>query len=239
MKGQVRTRATTSFLPGTTLASVRFPLDGGGFLADSPGVLAPDQLATRLTTHELRLVQPTTSLRPATYELQPGRAPLLGGLGRLDLLTANCRLLLTMCVGPKLPLHVTPLHRADVLLAERWGRDFVQPPILSVEELEAEGSAAPWFRGPDRLATLRPRAADAVAIRVDGPDAVELLPAAKAPPRGDLTGGVPGRQLPLPDREARSFVDVVFPGIGWIALTGTPDVRAELRAITCPGASLA
>ena len=243
----MRTRATTSFLPGTTLATVRFPLAGGGFLADSPGVLAADQLATRLTPHELQLVQPQKVLRPVTYLLSPGRSLMLGGLGRLDVLQASSRLLATVCVGFRLPVHITQTDRVPSLLERHWGRALLQPPVLVADaddnasvERPGHGDSgveAPWFRGPDRMATLLPRDTDAVAVDIRPGEDTVLRRDVQAWPEAShgLSVKEANRDLAAPDRVTPSLVDVVFPGLGWIALTVTPDASATLRAVTCPG----
>ena len=67
---EFRARATTSPLPGTTLGIVRFPIEGGAFLYDTPGVINKQQLAPHLSPRELHKVLPGKKIKPVTYILR-------------------------------------------------------------------------------------------------------------------------------------------------------------------------
>ena len=75
---------TTSHLPGTTLDFVRISVfSGARSLYDTPGVILPNQLTTRLTTDELAQVVPKKRAQHVTLRLGEGKSVLLGGVAQV------------------------------------------------------------------------------------------------------------------------------------------------------------
>jgi len=70
--GGKMTVLTEAPVPGTTLGIVRVEgvLPGGTKLFDTPGLLHPHQITTRLTTEEQKLVHISKELKPRTYRIK-------------------------------------------------------------------------------------------------------------------------------------------------------------------------
>ena len=66
------THLTEAPVPGTTLGIIRVEgiLPGQGKLFDTPGLLHPHQITTRLTREEQKLVHISKELRPRTYRIK-------------------------------------------------------------------------------------------------------------------------------------------------------------------------
>ena len=77
-----------SHLPGTTLGVVRLEnlLPFGADVYDTPGLLQPSQVSSRLSSEEARMVLPRRRLTPRTYRAEIGSTVHIGGLGRVDVL---------------------------------------------------------------------------------------------------------------------------------------------------------
>jgi len=103
---------TTSHLPGTTLGFVKTAQLGGRHaLYDTPGLVLPNQLTTRLTADELAAVVPKRRGQPVSLRLEEGRSLLLGGLARLDLV-AGRPFLFTAYLSDAVTLHPTATAKA-------------------------------------------------------------------------------------------------------------------------------
>ncbi|KAK3042239.1 hypothetical protein RJ639_001834 [Escallonia herrerae] len=81
------THLTEAPVPGTTLGIVRVEgvLPGQAKLFDTPGLLHPHQISTRLTREEQRLVHIRKELKPRTYRIKAGHSVHIAGLMRLDI----------------------------------------------------------------------------------------------------------------------------------------------------------
>ncbi|EOD41710.1 hypothetical protein EMIHUDRAFT_194176 [Emiliania huxleyi CCMP1516] len=168
---------TTSHLPGTTLGFVKTAQLGGRHaLYDTPGLVLPNQLTTRLTADELAAVVPKRRGQPVSLRLEEGRSLLLGGLARLDLV-AGRPFLFTAYLSDAVTLHPTATAKAAEVRRKHAGG--VLTPPASLERLEALGELEAQHE-------LREH-----ELRVEG--------------RG----------------WGEAAVDVVFPGLGWIAVTGS------------------
>ena len=75
-----------SHLPGTTLGVVRLEnlLPNGSDVFDTPGLLQPFQVSSRLDNEEARMVLPRRRLQPRTYRAEIGSTIHIGGLARID-----------------------------------------------------------------------------------------------------------------------------------------------------------
>ncbi|KAL9243514.1 hypothetical protein vseg_017390 [Gypsophila vaccaria] len=122
---------TEAPVPGTTLGIIRMEgvLPGKAKLFDTPGLLLPHHIMTRLTRDEQKLVQINKELRPRTYRIKAGHTVHIAGLLRLDIerLSADS-IYVTVWASPYLPLHMGRTENADKMATTHFGRQ-MQPPI--------------------------------------------------------------------------------------------------------------
>lgn len=225
MKLRAKNDVTTSPLPGTTINVVRFPLGKDAFLFDTPGILYPHHLAPQLTPQELKMVVPHRELKPVTYTLTEGRSLLLGGLGRLDVITSEgTQVLATLFVSPLIPIHVTKTHKVPDLFAKHLGTKLLEPPCELYEGEEDEEKEDEDVVGAPDAEPPKPRKRRLVMSSV--------------PTKLSVSGKKVPEQLGIhatPDRETNSMVDVIFPGLGWASITVSNNVSATLEAFTVKG----
>ncbi|OMP04992.1 hypothetical protein COLO4_09136 [Corchorus olitorius] len=122
---------TEAPVPGTTLGIVRVEgvLPGQAKLFDTPGLLQPHQMTTRLTREELKLVYVSKELKPRTYRIKAGHTVHIAGLMRLDIEESSVEsLYVTVWASPYLPLHMGKTENAQRMLEDHFGRQ-LQPPI--------------------------------------------------------------------------------------------------------------
>ncbi|OIT33585.1 PREDICTED: GTP-binding protein BRASSINAZOLE INSENSITIVE PALE GREEN 2, chloroplastic [Nicotiana attenuata] len=133
------THLTEAPVPGTTLGILRVEgvLPGNAKLFDTPGLLHPHQISTRLTRDEQKLVHISKELRPRTYRIKVGHSVHIGGLMRLDVEELSVdSVYVTVWASPLIPLHMGRTENVSTMLEEHFGRQ-LQPPIGEgrVEEL--------------------------------------------------------------------------------------------------------
>ncbi|KAL5711564.1 hypothetical protein ACHQM5_022000 [Ranunculus cassubicifolius] len=125
------THITEAPVPGTTLGIIRIEgaLPGQAKLFDTPGLLHPHQLTTRLTREEQKLVHVSKELKPRTYRIKAGHTVHIAGLMRLDVEeTSGESIYITVWASPYLPLHMGKTENSSTMLEEHFGRQ-LQPPI--------------------------------------------------------------------------------------------------------------
>ncbi|CAH8389919.1 unnamed protein product [Eruca vesicaria subsp. sativa] len=130
---------TEAPVPGTTLGIVRVEgvLPFEAKLFDTPGLLNPHQITTRLTREEQKLVQISKELKPRTYRIKEGYTVHIGGLMRLDVDESSVdSMYVTVWASSSLPLHMGKKENAYKTLEEHFGTR-LQPPIgeKRVEEM--------------------------------------------------------------------------------------------------------
>ncbi|KAI3697002.1 hypothetical protein L6452_29692 [Arctium lappa] len=130
---------TEAPVPGTTLGIVRVEgvLPGQAKLFDTPGLLHPHQITTRLNAEERKLVQISKELKPRTYRIKVGHSVHIGGLMRLDIEESSVdSIYVTVWASPHLPLHMGKTEKASTMVEDHFGHQ-LQPPIgkQRVEEL--------------------------------------------------------------------------------------------------------
>ncbi|KAL1191894.1 GTP-binding protein BRASSINAZOLE INSENSITIVE PALE GREEN 2 [Cardamine amara subsp. amara] len=130
---------TEAPVPGTTLGIIRVEgvLPFEAKLFDTPGLLNPHQITTRLTREEQRLVHISKELKPRTYRIKEGYTVHIGGLMRLDVDESSVdSLYVTVWASPYVPLHMGKKENAYKTLEDHFGCR-LQPPIgeKRVEEL--------------------------------------------------------------------------------------------------------
>lgn len=130
---------TEAPVPGTTLGILRVEggLPGNTKLFDTPGLLNPHQITTRLTREEQQLVQISKELKPRTYRIKAGCSVHIAGLMRVDVEESSVEsIYVTVWASPYLPLHMGKMENASSMIKEHFGRQ-LQPPIgeKRVEEI--------------------------------------------------------------------------------------------------------
>ncbi|KAI3857576.1 hypothetical protein MKW98_028840 [Papaver atlanticum] len=142
--GEEVTELTEAPVPGTTLGIIRVEgvLPGEAKLFDTPGLLHPHQLTTRLTWEEQKLVQIRKQLKPRTYRIKAGYTVHIAGLLRLSVEeTSLDTVYVTVWASPDLPLHMGKPKHVDTMLEHHFGRR-LQPP-MNVERVKEFGN---WAR---------------------------------------------------------------------------------------------
>ncbi|KAK6937040.1 GTP binding domain [Dillenia turbinata] len=125
------THLTEAPVPGTTLGIVRVEgvLPGQAKLFDTPGLLHPHQITTRLMREELKLVHISKELKPRTYRIKMGHSVHIAGLMRLDVEELSVdSIYITVWASPYLPLHMGKSDNACNMIEEHFGHQ-LQPPI--------------------------------------------------------------------------------------------------------------
>ncbi|KAK6145097.1 hypothetical protein DH2020_021917 [Rehmannia glutinosa] len=128
--GMKTTHLTEASVPGTTLGILRMEgvLPGKAKLFDTPGLLHPHQISTRLTMKEHKLVRIDKELKPRTYRIKVGHSVHIGGLLRLDIEESSVdSIYVTVWASSQLPLHMGKTEKAS-RMEEHFGRQ-LQPPI--------------------------------------------------------------------------------------------------------------
>ena len=122
-----------SHLPGTTLGVVRLEnlLPNGSDVFDTPGLLQPFQVSSRLDNEEARMVLPRRRLQPRTYRAEIGSTIHIGGLARIDVVDGPQRTMyLTVWVSGDVPTHYMVKGdggKADALFAKHAGGKLSPP----------------------------------------------------------------------------------------------------------------
>ena len=99
-----RQLVTASFIPGTTLDFVKVDVRGT-LMYDTPGILMPHQLTSRLTSEEIAAVVPSKRIRPVTLRIAPQHGVLIGaGLAQVDVVAGKA-MQLTFFMAPDVTLH--------------------------------------------------------------------------------------------------------------------------------------
>ncbi|XP_019152178.1 PREDICTED: GTP-binding protein BRASSINAZOLE INSENSITIVE PALE GREEN 2, chloroplastic [Ipomoea nil] len=129
--GRKVTHLTEAPVPGTTLGILRVEgvLPKNAKLFDTPGLLHPHQISTRLTREEQKLVHMSKELKPRTYRIKVGYSVHIGGLMRLDVEELSVdSIYITVWASPLIPLHMGKTENASEMLEEHFGHQ-LQPPI--------------------------------------------------------------------------------------------------------------
>lgn len=124
---------TTSPLPGTTLKFIKVDLGNGRKMYDTPGLLVPGTLTTRLTPAELKMVVPKKPVEAVTFRVEPGKCVLVGGLARIEVSKESKPFMFTFFVSNDIKLHPTDVDKADDVLRRHVG-EMITPPLSSEPE---------------------------------------------------------------------------------------------------------
>jgi ribosome biogenesis GTPase A len=218
---------TTSHLPGTTLDFVKAAiLDGPGHaLYDTPGIIMPNQLTNLLLPEELAAVVPKKRADPVTLRMGKGKSILVGGLARLELVSGDPSFLFTFYLANAVALHPTATTKVNAVLSQHVG-GLITPP-WSTDRLGELFAAEPVDGGNDGEAGgNNVERADGTGNSISKDTAVSW----EGNPQEFHIHGA-GWNEPA--------VDLVLPGLGWVAVTGADDcivrvtvphpIRVELR----------
>lgn len=125
--GGRREEVVTSVLPGTTLDFVRVSVLGGRYaLYDTPGVILPNQITTRLTTEELSQVVPKKRAQHVTLRVKEGKSVLLGGIARIHVHSGR-PYLFTFYLANDVQIHPTDIVKVDEVLQKHAGTMLTPP----------------------------------------------------------------------------------------------------------------
>ncbi|XWS46787.1 hypothetical protein CRYUN_Cryun14cG0098100 [Craigia yunnanensis] len=97
-------------------------LPGQAKLFDTPGLLQPHQMTSRLTREEQKLVYVSKELKPRTYRIKAGNTVHIAGLIRLDIEESSVESkYVTVWASPYLPLRMGKTENAQRILKDRFG----------------------------------------------------------------------------------------------------------------------
>jgi hypothetical protein len=130
---------TVSRYPGTTLDLVHIPLDDGGRIVDTPGIVYKWRLTELLHPADLAAVVPGGPLKPLVYQLEEQQTLFFGALARVDFVRGDRQPFICYVAGG-LKVHRTKLARADELYAAHRGEMLVPPAKERLDQLP------PWTR---------------------------------------------------------------------------------------------
>lgn len=116
---------TTSRFSGTTLDKIVIPFEGNSSLIDTPGLINRNQIIDNLNEDALKIIQPTSEIKPRTYQLNPGQSVLIGGIGRFDLLKSDQKIGVTFYFANQLDLHRTKTENFEDFYQKHAGIDLL------------------------------------------------------------------------------------------------------------------
>ncbi|KAG0565571.1 hypothetical protein KC19_8G200700 [Ceratodon purpureus] len=125
-----KTALTEAAVPGTTLGVLKLEgiLPARARLFDTPGLIHPHQLSTKLNREEQKLVEVRKELKPRTFRVKIGSSVHVGGLFRLDVVEAPSEsIYVTVWASAQLPCHMGKSEKAEELFEKHLG-DRLKPP---------------------------------------------------------------------------------------------------------------
>lgn len=127
---------TVSRYPGTTLDLVHIPLDDGGHIIDTPGIVYKSRLTELVSAKDLAAIVPDGPIKPLVYQLEDRQTLFFGALARFDFVRGERQPFVCYTAGG-LKVHRTKLERADELYAAHRGQLLSPPPQERLAELPA------------------------------------------------------------------------------------------------------
>lgn len=125
------TALTEAAVPGTTLGVLKLEgiLPARARLFDTPGLIHPHQLSTKLNREELKLVEVRKELKPRTFRVKVGSTVHVAGLLRLDVMEAPSEsIYVTVWASALLSCHMGKTEKAEELFEKHLG-DRLAPPV--------------------------------------------------------------------------------------------------------------
>lgn len=151
--GDLELELTVSRYPGTTLDAIHIPMEDGGELIDTPGIVNAFRVSEMVDADDLKVIMPENPIKPKVFQLNPEQSLFLGGFVRADFVSGE-RQSFTVYVSNDLNIHRTKLERADHMTAEHRGSLLVPP---SRETLDADPERWAWKRHSLRIAPGKSR----------------------------------------------------------------------------------
>ncbi|MGD9604613.1 MAG: ribosome biogenesis GTPase YqeH [Bacilli bacterium] len=108
---------TVSNFISTTMDFIKISLPNKTFIIDSPGIINNHQVSYYLEKASLNTLTPKKFIRPATYQINPQQAIMLGGFCMIKFLS-GFKSTFVVYVPPKLVVHRTKLENADAFFKE-------------------------------------------------------------------------------------------------------------------------
>jgi ribosome biogenesis GTPase A len=200
-----------------------------GYLVDTPGIAAENNIAQYLTEEELRFALPSDKLKFTHIYFMPGKSIYFGGLGRIDFVEGKAQVICTVFHGPKIPIHINNTEKFDNFwLNNAGGRNIKWDEKLVLQKNSSKvirknynkdlwsgvKLVPPFFTSPEKFAANP---------ELDGllHDRIEKYPEMKLALESIIT-----REKPLDDHAhssshfRQSLVDFVISGFGWFSIAG-------------------
>ncbi|GAB2703976.1 ribosome biogenesis GTPase YqeH [Paenibacillus thermoaerophilus] len=117
---------TVSPYPGTTLDVVSVPLEDGGAMIDTPGIVYPWRLTEMVGPATLRAVLPDKFVKPRVYQLDERQTLFFGALARFDFVKGEHQSF-TCYVSNGIHVHRRKLDGADEFWEKHRG-ELLSPP---------------------------------------------------------------------------------------------------------------
>ncbi len=124
---------TTSHFPGTTLDTIKIPLDDNKSLIDTPGIINHHQMAHFVDKRDLKIITPKKEIKPKVFQLNEGQTLFFGGLARFDFVSGGRRSFVCY-VSNDINIHRTKTENASELYRNHVG-EMLTPPRR--EQLES------------------------------------------------------------------------------------------------------
>lgn len=106
-----------------------------GYFHQTPSITANDDQFHHLLTNDERLeVYPHETIIPRRYSLRPLQSIFVSGLARLDLLTSQSNIFITIFASRYLPIHVIATRKADQFYDQFLGTPFLGVPFARKRE---------------------------------------------------------------------------------------------------------
>ena len=114
------------------------------YFHQTPSVVDQDQIHHLLTNEERLKIFPHETIVPRKYSLRPLQTIYIAGLARLDLLTANSVITVTVFASKYLPVHVIATRKADQFYRTFLGSVYLGPPICGRSDQERQQRLDRW-----------------------------------------------------------------------------------------------
>lgn len=112
---------------GDPMSATQERFINNSFCFHTPSAPNPDQLHDLLTNDERLEVFPNETILPRKYSLRPLQTIFIAGLARLDLLTSQSSVIITIFASKYLPVHIIQTRKAD-----KFYHQFLGSPYLGV-----------------------------------------------------------------------------------------------------------
>lgn len=111
-------------------------LKHANWLYDTPGIVKENCVLNLLKDKEVKVVLPSHAIIPRTFVLQPGMTLFLGALGRIDFLQGEKSAWFSVVASNLLPVHITPLEKADTIYENHAGKTLLGVPMGGEERMK-------------------------------------------------------------------------------------------------------